>query len=407
MFNLDFDATNGVTRLGNESVILHCNHYNTFLQRTILDPDYVDCRPILIDAATEVAHAQLSALYQEANARTLTERLKIASDVFRFCGYGLLDFSNVTEQGGIVTEPSSHYSIAWKNKFGTAKEPMAFFDSGFVAGALAAAIDAPAGYFQSQQLSCLAMGDAANRFEVSLTKERQIFPHHPWAPPPASIPGRIGATTVDESAIVGALSQMPIAGNEEGLIPAFGVVLTRMMADYYNRISFEFENEIAKATGERTLGSLLLVEAGHNCAFNTYGGIMKSDEWYGLIKPMCQTREDWVHGIVAVVNALGWGIWRVQELVANKRLVIRIYNGYEANGYRAMYGKAESPISYLATGGAVGIMNLLYHIDITEKPELTNESYDKNFSAPGSFSGRQTSCRAMGAEFDEIVVERE
>jgi len=406
MFNLDFNATTGTTRLGGESVILHCNHYNTFLQRTILDPDYVDCRPILIDAATEVAHAQLSVLYKEANASTLQEKLKVASDVFRFCGYGLLDFSNVTEQGGQVNESSSHYSIAWKNKFGTTKEPMAFFDSGFIAGALAAAIDAPPGYFQSKQISCMAMGDAANRFEVSLTKDREIYPHHKWAAPPSNIPGRMFATTVDEDAIVAALAQMPIAGNEEGLIPAFGVVLTRMMADYYNRISFEFEIAIGKATGEPTLGSLLLVEAGHNCAFNTYGGIMKSDEWYGLIKPMCQTREDWVHGIVAVVNALGWGIWRVQELVANERLVIRIHNGYEANGYLAMYGKAASPVSYLATGATAGIMNLLYHIDITEKPDLSNESYDKNFSAPGSFSAKQTRCRAMGDEFDEFVAER-
>lgn len=406
MFTLDFSAANGTVHLGDEPMILHCNHYNTFLQRTILDPDYVDCRPILIDAATEVAHAQLSALFASAKVKGLSERLQVAADLFRFCGFGRLDLSGLTAAGGSVTETTSHYSIAWKNKFGPAREPMAFFDAGFIAGALAAALDAAPGDFQARQVACIAQGAVANRFEVVASKGRQIYGHRRWAPPPASIPARTQATPVDENAIVGALAQMPIAGNEEGLIPAFGVVLTRMCADYYNRISFEFENQIEKATGEKSLGALLLVEAGHNCAFNTFGGIMKSDEWAGLIQPMCQTREDWVHGIVAVVNALGWGIWRVQELVPNQRLVVRIDNGYEANGFMAMYKESSTPRSYLATGGAAGIMNLIYHMDITQKPVLSEEYYEKAFTAAGAFSATQTRCRTMGAGFDEFVVER-
>ncbi len=57
----------------------------------------------------------------------------------------------------------------------------------------------------------------------------------------------------------------------------------------------------------------LFIEAGHACAFNTFGGIMTSAEWDALVLPMLKTREDWVFGMVGCVNALGWGTWKVLE----------------------------------------------------------------------------------------------
>lgn len=284
---------------------------------------------------------------------------------------------------------------------------MAFFDAGYIAAAVAAAGNKDAGYYHAVQTTCLAMGAQSNQFQVTVTPERRVFADVGLGQSQgACAPVRSIVSNIDEDGIVAALSQMPIVGNEEGLINAFGVVLTHMYANYYNRISYGFEQMLGQATGDDTLGALLLIEAGHNCAFNTFGGIMKSDEWYGLIKPMCQTREDWVHGIVAAVNALGWGVWRVHQLVPNQSLTIRIYNGYEANGCIAMYGKSRTPKSYLAAGATAGIMNLLYHIDITQKPDLSAENYETFFSAADSFSARQTRCRAMGDAYDEFVAER-
>lgn len=407
MFNLEFDADHGVCLLGGEPMILHCNHYNAYLQRTILDPDYIDARPVLMQCAAAAAAAQLKSLYATTPVPDFTKRLEMAADLFAFSGFGRLDFSGVTADGGRVSSPSSHYSFAWKNKFGDAKEPVAFFDAGFIAGALAAAIDADPGYFSAHQESCIALGAASNQFQVSVDKHTIAASPGIGTNQTGAIPGISVPSGIDEAGIVSALASMPIAGNDQGLIPAFGVVLTRMYANYYNGISFGFEKLLGETIGDETLGALLLVEAGHSCAFNTFGGIMSSDEWAGLIQPMCKTREDWVHGIVAAVNALGWGIWRVQELVPNKRLVIRIYNGYEANGYLSMYGKAKSPKSHLSTAGVAGIMNLLYHIDITQRPALTPELYDSAFSSAGSFAGHQTRCRAMGDDYDEFVAERE
>jgi hypothetical protein len=173
---------------------------------------------------------------------------------------------------------------------------------------------------------------------------------------------------------------MPLLGNDDGLIPAFGVYLTRMYADYYNRISFAFEHEMVAAAGSESIAvsADLFIEAGHACAFNTMGGIMTSPEWDGMILPMLKTREDWLYGIVACTNALGWGVWKVLD-VTPRGATFRIYNDYESVGYRRMYGTADHGISYLATGGAAGLMNLIYLGDIHRKPDLTPEFYDRLF----------------------------
>ena len=77
---------------------------------------------------------------------------------------------------------------------------------------------------------------------------------------------------------------MPLPVNGEGLIPAFGVYVTRMYADYYNRISFAFEREMVALGGREGVAAAasLLVEAGHVCAFHTMGGVMISPEWDAL-----------------------------------------------------------------------------------------------------------------------------
>ncbi|NET39964.1 MAG: hypothetical protein F6K19_49770, partial [Cyanothece sp. SIO1E1] len=85
-------------------------------------------------------------------------------------------------------------------------------------------------------------------------------------------------TNIDEPAILTALAGLDLSGNEEGLIPRFGVMLTNHFANFYNRISFEFVRRMS-GTGMLEMGEILLQDAGYQCAFNTFGGIMISDEW--------------------------------------------------------------------------------------------------------------------------------
>lgn len=210
---------------------------------------------------------------------------------------------------------------------------------------------------------------------------------------------------IDEDAIVAAVSGLGIAGNDEGLIPAFGLYLTRHMADYYNRLSFATARALERS-GLAEDGRLLLVEAGHVCAFNTFGGIMKSAEWEAVVKPMITCREDWVFGMVAVVNAFGWGRWRVVSLEPGRSLTVQISGSYEAEGYVRDYGQSDRPRCYLASGGVAGLMNLLYVGDITQGPELDEAYYLSLFRKSDSFVAEEVSCLSKGDPVCEIRATR-
>lgn len=156
-----------------------------------------------------------------------------------------------------------------------------------------------------------------------------------------------------------------------------------------------------------SLSRTLLTEAGHICGFNTMGGIMSSEAWEGLVMPMVQEREDWLHGIIAVINALGWGVWRVIELVPNEKLVLRVWRPYESLGYLRWFGYSQHPLDYLVTGVAASIMNLLYEGDITEHPTLNLDYYYQINRSASSFWAEQTRCVAMGDDYSEVVVSRQ
>jgi hypothetical protein len=121
---------------------------------------------------------------------------------------------------------------------------------------------------------------------------------------------------------------------------------------------------------------------------------------------MIETREDWIHGMVAVVNAFGWGRWRVAELRPDELLRVEIDNGYECAGWLQDYPQSKVPRCYLAAGGVAGLMNLLYVGDITARPELNDRAYAELFRGARSFAARASSCLACGADRCVIVASR-
>jgi hypothetical protein len=211
---------------------------------------------------------------------------------------------------------------------------------------------------------------------------------------------------IDEQKIIAAVAGLGIAGNEEGLIPAFGLYLTKHMADYYNRICFATSRRLEQTPELVEDGSYLLVEAGHVCAFNTFGGIMQSAEWDAVVRPMLESREDWIRGMVAIVNTFGWGKWSVLELLPDERLCVQVDDSYEAMGWLRDYPQSTRPRCSLATGGVAGLMNLLYVGDITRGPTLSDAYYKKLFRGAARFTAQETSCRAKGDASCQFVAQR-
>lgn len=398
---------------GGEPCIFHCHHYNLFLQNTIKDPDYLEgIDDILRNAAQEIAFSQFNNYFKSGDFDT-DSRKGIVEDYFRFAGFGSFSLENTNENGGSVSTSHEHYGIGWKSKYDfNSSEPIAFFATGFITGALEAAYGLSLGTLEGKQTTCISMGASESTFEISKsTSSRSFrepvmegqFQEHELIQPEG--------TGVDYGAIRQALTNMPIEGGEpSGIIDAFGVLLTRHYANYYGTISYDFLNLFQKEMGDSGIPVAvnLLTEAGHVCAFNTFGGIMQSDEWNAMIKPMLNNKDEWIHGIVAVVNAFGWGYWEVDEFVPGERLRIKITSGYESNSYLKRYGSASIPVSFLATGGTAGLMNLIYVLNLPDKAPITldDKVYEGIHHDPGMFTAKQLKCRAMGDDYDLFEATR-
>ena len=154
--------------------------------------------------------------------------------------------------------------------------------------------------------------------------------------------------------IIGALVEMPITGGADGLIPAFGVYLASMPADFYNRVCISFVAEMRRV-GRGTTAERLLVADAENCGMNTFRGIMSSAEWDGLVAPMLKERDDSLFAVIAISNALGWGNWHITALDPGESMAIESLNGYEAIGVRETIGAAVAPQCYMLTGVAAGV----------------------------------------------------
>jgi len=393
----EFNRHHGLAELGGLNRVFHCNHYNAYLQMAVLLSDGVPgCNPRRL--LTEAVIPLVRHLRDQGYTRNeLTEE-------FAFCGFGKLR----PLMRGEWTTPTSHYGQA--AMMHGRREASCFFTSGYISGV------ADEVYRETQ---CKQQGSPIDWFKPAgpLTpppKYLKIKPTYVNPPPRFRFDGgQDFKTRIQEEGIIKAVAGLPLYGksgvNDNGLIDAFGVVLTNHFADYYNYISYETYFAMIKGGLPEQQTRDVFVQGGHICAFNTFGGIMSSPEWYSLIKPNCDSDLDWIHGMVAVINALGWGVWRVERIVPGRELVIRIYNSYEGVGFRQIYPQSrEVQLSFLNMGAVQGLAHLLWKIDIKERPTLTHEFYTNVFNNPaGRFNVTQTHAIAAGHPFDRIVARRE
>lgn len=390
-------AIGGQNLIGGLSRVFHCNHYNAYLQMTVLLTQYIpnhNPEGLLTDAVTPL----IFRLKQQG----YTHPQLIAE--FSHCGFGILQ--SVAEK--TWETPSSHYGQAIY-LHGKPKKSC-YFNCGYIQGMVEKTV---------VENRCQLEGATADHFTVldqSVTVENYLtrdFPLQTQIPKRFEVnSGQTFVTRVDEEQIISVVKTLPLYGkrgpNETGLIDAFGVVLTNHFADYYNRISYETYFAMRNAGMPDEESKEMFIQAGHICAFNTFGGIMSSPEWYSLVAPTCDTREDWLHGMIAVINALGWGVFRVEKIDVEKEFIVRVYNSYEGVGYRRMYPvTTDKNISFLGMGAVLGLIHLLWKVDIRECPALTQEFYVKQFNRPeNSYNVEQTHAIAAGDEYDRFVVFR-
>lgn len=401
----EFDREHGAFEIGGETMIFHCHHYLNYLQRSILDAEYINSKPFMVGAAADSVYNQLKNL---TSGLDKSDSIAIIESVYKTFGYGLIDLSNLSQDGGTITTKSSFFSKTWVMKFGKSTKPVDYFTTGYLAAAFAVLFGYELSQVNSIQSKCMAVEDDENEFIIQVG-ECNFKLYSPKSPtkfknvPKHKIPWEHEDVITD--AFIGAHAML--VGNSEGLIPAFGVYVARNHSDYVNRLQVEFINAMKEAAGMYgvTLGRELMMEAGYACGFFTYGGIMTSAEWEGAVKPYLKTKEDWIAGLASLINAMGWG-YHTATQVSENISIFRNYNDFEDMSYLRMYGESsEYPVSWANAGGFAGLCQLIYQTGLTEgNPIETEEGFRQMRRNKISYKTKMTKSIVTGDDYLEAEV---
>ena len=200
---------------------------------------------------------------------------------------------------------------------------------------------------------------------------------------------------IDRKRIVADMAKVAegVAGNDDGLVPAFNVFVQQLPAQFWN----SFAERLTRRVPADLLQTAewLLVNAAHECGYHTGYGIITSEEWDAVVAPMIENApEDVLHGAFAVFTAWGWAQAEVVELVPNEKMVVHAYDYYESDV--TAYGASDKHSAYMIRGVCAAFMDLAY-----------GGEYDPT-GATGlrTFECAQTKGIECGDDYGEFVVTR-
>ena len=112
--------------------------------------------------------------------------------------------------------------------------------------------------------------------------------------------------SIDRNTAIDAMSRVQAESNDEGLIPAFNVLVTQAPTTLWNNFADLITNSVSPELKEPA--QYLLTNAAHECGYHTGYGIITSEEWDAIVAPMIEeVPADVLHGAYAVFTALGLG----------------------------------------------------------------------------------------------------
>lgn len=400
-----------LTFLAGVPYVYHCHHYNLFHDQTIDDAlgDAAGAR-VRFRAAHTSSGELLRALGRSLSLSTAAERAGLAEAVLPWMGHGRLKLAT-SPGGGEATGTFLHYGFSWREKYGERVKrdfPADSFAAGYAAAACEFVEDMPPGSIIASEDRCLALRDPDCHF-VLRTGGRD-------APPTAideAVARRLAPPTfegIDEAriaAIAGGLRDFVkgVGGDDRGVIAAFGVFVTMHLSNYYNETIYEAVNHV-----EREQPALLPVaeglfrEAGIQCVFNTFGNMLLSPEWEGLVGAPSGDPLEMLSSCCAIARGLGFGHWIIHEYEPSKRFVLRAPIDYQMPFYLQRYGRSTKPRCYVLQGAALAMTVLAHMVRWRERPRLTQDFYLSLFRGRMPWVAEQTRCASRGDHVSEVVV---
>jgi hypothetical protein len=405
-------AEQSLTFLAGIPYVYHCHHYNLFHDQTIDDAlGETEGARVRTTAAHTAFRELLGAVFAAAGATTPAERISLATEVFAWMGHGRISL-DVSASGGRARSPSLHYGFAWREKYGSRvkrSEPCDAVAAGFASAATELAFGLAWDGITAKEHKCLATRDAECELTLETATSQLASPPIDEATVRRYVVPPIRGVDEDRIAAItaGLLEFMRgVQGDERGLVAAFNVFVTAHLPSYYNETVYETVHRIERTqAGSVPAIEALMREAGQVCVFNTFGNVLLSPEWEGLVGAPTGVPSDVMSFCTAIARGLGFGHWLVGSYEPRKRLVLRATSNYEVPFYRSRYGLAKKPRSYFVQGAALAMMLLAETVKWTERPQLTNEYYIELFRGKPRYHVEQTQCMMRGDAISEYVVD--
>ena len=399
--------------LGTTPVCYHCHHFNLFLDQTIDDSFEADDSYRLRFAAARDSFKQLLIeAIAHTGATTAVEKLELAGQLVAAMGHGKLQISG-DANGGQAVGRYLHYGFSWAEKYGQLVNRRHGADAvagGFGAAALECAFDVPDMRVMGRETECVAMRAAECKFNYEREPKLPLHKRERVDRDACAATTKTATTGLNEDNIEVMSNGLKdftagVGGDERGLVQAFGVFVAMHLTNYYNLITYD---AISLMQGEspEVVEPLedLFRESAHVCAFNTFGGILLSPEWEGMVGAPRNDPGEIVSGCLAIARALGFGHWTMAEFSAGKRLVLETSSSYEASYYATRYGVSDRPKEYFLQGAALAISQLAHRVDWESNPALTQPFYDSLFRGGVPCHVEQTQSLQCGAELSRVVV---
>lgn len=390
--------------------VYHCHHFNLFWDQTV-DDALGPQRGTLTrtHAAKEVFYDLLAELAVRTGAEGPGDRLELARGVIRGLGLGSVRF-DLDRYGGQAQGDHLHYAVAWLEKYPDVKRkhPADALVAGFVAAAAEVAYGLTRDSMRCREEDCLTLDGLSCRFRVDLGDPGPpIRPIRRSEVERAVGPVVRGLFEPEIQPIEKVLRDLTasIQGDERGLVEAFGLFVSQLPTTYYNRAGYDALRYLRRSAPRSVpIMQALLREAGHVCVFNTFGAIMSSPEWEGLVGSPSGVPEDSLAGCMAIARALGMGRWCVTDFVRGERLVLKSSATYESTYYLNREGRSEQSQCFFFQGAAIATMQLVTRVPWDARPTFDQALYDLLFREGLPWRCEETQCISKGDSCCEVVV---
>lgn len=153
-------------RINGFDSVLHCHHYATLYCQLADDAAQFNGRELLRRSAELAFRDVLTAYFSEHAVSDLGDRVALAEEYWKTCGWGTVQFDHVGELSAAAHMDHSHVDAGWLKKWGPRNKPVNFIGQGYLAAAMAAIYELPVGSYRVMETQSIVSGAEASRFSL-------------------------------------------------------------------------------------------------------------------------------------------------------------------------------------------------------------------------------------------------